>query len=266
MNFLTVAVYGGTPPKRQEELLAKGPQVVIGTPGRLTELLQSGRLKPSQYSILVLDEADRLLSRQMVKEVMHLASRLPPGHQTMFFSVQMPKDALEHGSRLLKPGYKHVKAGKVATETVSHAYVIADNYARTLARLLLAAPGKSMAFCAKAAEADQLAIDLAAHGVHSIVLHSNLEPKRRSSAMRRFLDGSEPLLVCTDLAARGIHIEAVLRIYSVGLPSSPEFYLHRSGRTGRMGASGECISIITLAEEKPLKNIYASIGVSATKL
>jgi superfamily II DNA/RNA helicase len=266
MGITTVAAYGGTPPQKQEEMIAKGAQIVIGNPTRLHEILQKGVLKPSNYSILVLDEADRLLSVQFEESVLHLASRLPHRHQTMLFSVQMPKEAYDKAKTLLRPGFPEVKVGKVAAATITHFFTVTEDQVQTLASMLAKNPVKSMVFCATNEEVEDLANTLNKFKIYVIQLNSNIKPARRHSAMRRFISGEEQILICTDVAARGIHFPDVQKVYSIGLPSAPEFYIHRAGRTGRMNEVGECISIITADEQKRLSHIYHSCGVTATKI
>ena len=265
MGILTVAVYGGTPPKKQDELIRKGAQIVIGNPARIHETLQKAVLRPSDYSILVLDEADRLLSKQFVDVTLHIASRFSSRKQTMLFSVQMPSDAYAKARTLMRPGFAEIKVGKVAASTISHSYLIAADKTQALASMLRANPVKSMVFCATNEEVEELANTLNKFKIQAIQLNSGIKPARRHSAMRRFISGEEQILVCTDIAARGIHFPDVEKIYSVGLPSAPEFYVHRAGRTGRMNATGECISIIASDEEKKLSHIYHSCGATARK-
>ncbi len=265
MGIITVAAYGGTDPARQDGMVEKGAQVVIGTPGRIGEMIGEGRLKPGQFCILVLDEADRLFGGQFAKQVTHIASRLNPSRQTMLFSVQMQKEFLEQAAKVMKPGFLRVHKGKVSGDTVEHSYVLADNAVRTLANLIRGNPSKSLVFCATSKVVESVSKELALMGVRAIMLHSHMKSGRRHSALRRFKDGSENVLACTDVVSRGIHVLGVDRVYSVGLPPTPEFYVHRAGRTGRMNRRGECVSIIPPADEKKLKAIYESIGATGKK-
>jgi len=265
MGVLTVAVYGGTPPQKQNELIRKGAQIVIGNPTRIHETLQKGVLKPSDYSIFVLDEADRLLSKQFVDETMHIASRFSGRKQTMMFSVQMPSEAYAYAKALMRPGFAEIKVGKVSANTITHFYTITQDKTQALANLLKANPVKSMVFCATNDEVEELTNTLNKFKIQVIQLNSQIKTARRHSAMRRFISGEEQILICTDVAARGIHFPDVEKVYSIGLPSAPEFYIHRAGRTGRMNETGECTSIITAEEEKGLKHIFHSCGVTATK-
>ncbi len=265
-GMLVVAAYGGTPPQRQRELIAKGARIVVGTPGRLHELLNEGSLKPGLFHALVLDEADRLFQKEFSASVRHIASRLPKERQTMMFCVQMPAETLGHASGLLKDGFVQIKTGKTAAQTISHYYVVAENKASAVSKMLGKTPGKSIAFCSSAEAAGRLKSWLTRWGTRSILLHSELDSQKRHDAIRKFAAGDAQLLIATDLAARGLHFEGVKRIYSVDLPGKPEFYLHRAGRTGRMGHSGECVSIVTQGELKELKKILGQTGLEPTEM
>ncbi|MBI3587993.1 DEAD/DEAH box helicase [Candidatus Micrarchaeota archaeon] len=262
-----VAAYGGTPPKRQAELIKDGYQIVIGTPGRLHELLQKGVLKPSLFSILILDEADRLFADEFRKEVLHIASRIAKTRQTMLFSVQMPAEVLEMAAKLLKADFKKIKLGTAAAQTVRHYIVISDEAPRALAKLIGKNPVKSLVFANSAEEADELRKSFRFFGLpYPIVLHSGLDSQARHSAVRRFVQGcSESVLISTDLGARGMHFPDVKTVYSIGLPNTPSFYLHRSGRTGRMGKTGECVSIIPQTELKKMNAILSHCGITAVQ-
>jgi ATP-dependent RNA helicase DeaD len=262
-----VAAYGGTPATRQSELIKAGAQVIIGTPGRLRELVQSGVLKPSLVKILVLDEADRLMGEQFIKDVTHMASRIGKDRQTMLFCVQMPAYTLEHAKKFLKPVFAQVKVGVVSTATVKHSYIITKDKTRVLAKLLSSKNKvKSVVFCSTATAARGLVKDLRYHGVRPILLHSQLDSSERNDAVRRFAQEEDHgVLIATDLAARGMHFEGVKRVYSFDLPAQPDFYLHRAGRTGRMGHSGECISLVEENETGKLKQILSAFGITATQ-
>ncbi len=255
-----VAAYGGTPPARQEELIRGGAQIIIGTPGRLRELLQAGVIKPGEYACIVLDEADRLLADQFLEDTMHMASRLPPTRQTLLFSVQMATTYKQRAENIMHTEITEIKAGTAAGETVTHTIIITENKIHELSQEIKEHPGKALVFCTTMRSAEKMAADLRYHGIYPLLLHSQREAEQRNSAIKRFkTDGG--VLVATDVAARGIHAEGIERVYSMEPPSNPEFYLHRAGRTGRMGAKGACISICTKDELKAVKNALYAAGV-----
>jgi len=264
-GILVVAAYGGTSPARQDELVAMGARIIIGTPGRIKEMLSKGVLKPSLYAVLVLDEADRLFQGEFSAATSHIASRLPKKRQTMLFCVQMPTTDLSHATKLfgeLEP----IKVGKVAQERVTHFFVVAVNKNRALAKLVKANPVKTIVFCASSLDVEQVRKELRYNLVNSLALHSELDSKKRHSAVRRFAQGGTLVLVASDLAARGMHFALVKRVYSVGVPAKKEFYLHRAGRTGRIGESGMCISVVTKDDLKQLRIAYENLGVQAKEM
>ncbi len=261
-----VAAYGGTPSARQEELIRNGAQVVIGTPGRLKGLVQSGTLKPGRVKLLVLDEADRLTGEQFIKDVTHLASRVGGGRQTLLFCVQMPADSLSIADKFLKPAYAQVKVGTVSGDTVTHYYVVSSEKIRALSKMISGHKSKSIVFCSTAQTAREVVKGLRFHGIRPILLHSQLDSSLRNDAVRRFAQGLAPVLVATDLAARGMHFAGVSRVYSYDFPAKPDFYLHRAGRTGRMGCRGECVSLLHEGELGRLKQVLSAFGVTATEI
>lgn len=249
-----VAAYGGTPPQRQEELIASGAQIIIGTHGRLTELLQSGVLKPSGVDCLVLDEADRLLNDQFIDGVRHFASRLPRERQTLMFGVTLPSEVAGVALEFVKRDFVDVTAGRDGGG-VAHKLLVAEDKVKALAKQIKEHPVKSLVFCTDTTRLEEIVAGLKYHGLRAIVLHSGRESQQRNSSVKRFAEGSENILVATDLASRGLHFPDVARVYSVELPKSPQDYIHRAGRTGRMRKSGECISICTSEEVRELHKL-----------
>ncbi len=262
-SIRVVAAYGGTDSARQEHLIAAGAQVIVGTTGRVSEFLQKGILKPSEYAILVLDEADRLLSTQFEKETTHIASRMSKERQTLLFCVQMPSNVLEKASNILKKEYATIKAGIVAGHSVKHDFITTHEKTRVLASLLRRYNVKSLVFCNTADEVKKLKKDLAYHGVHAQALHSSLRSDERQKITHSFSVAHTGVLIATDLASRGVHVPGIRRVYSFDVPEKPEWYIHRAGRTGRMGEKGECTSIILPSEIKKLKNVLSACGIEA---
>ena len=258
LGVMTVACYGGTDPKRQEELIGKGANVIVATPERMRGIMTKGLV--TRPNLLVLDEADRVLSHQFTSDVTFLGRALS-SVRTVFFSVQMPKGLLEKGERIFKRKFEQLKTGTVAGDTITHSFVTAENTKEKLAELIKANPVVSIVFCKTADELHDLLGTLKYHGLRPLTLHADKGSKRRHNAVRRFKHG-ETLLLCTDLAARGVHFVGVKRVYSLGLPADPEFYVHRAGRTGRMNQAGESISVISEHEVKGIRNIYASLGIT----
>jgi superfamily II DNA/RNA helicase len=263
-DIRVIAAYGGTDPRRQEDLIRAGSQVIVGTPSRVRELLQSRVLAASDVSVIVLDEADRLLYKQFAEDSSHIASQLPRTRQTLLFCVQMPADMMVLASKLLKPGFSTVRTGTVFGTTVSHFVAVGEAKPKLLAKLLRETPVKSVVFCSTVDSASDLAKALRYHGLSPVLLlHSELKPFQRHSVVKRFAAGGG-VLVATDLVARGVHFADVKRVYSFDISQS--FYLHRAGRTGRMRTTGECVSILTAEEVPHLRRVLSSFGITVAVL
>lgn len=260
-----VAAYGGTPIEKQAELVNKGAQVVIGTLGRARELWEKQGLPLKDFSVVVLDEADRLLAQQFAEKTVFLVRRIPRERQTMLFSVQMPADALKTAETLLKEDFVQVKAGTVSGVTIEHEYAVVEKKTAKLAKLL-PQTGKSIVFCATTQDAAKLRGELDALKIYSYLITSDSRAQQRNNALKSFKKNGNLVLIATDLAARGIHVQEVDTIFSFGLPSTPEFYIHRAGRTGRMGRKGKSIALVSKEELKQLKEIYSSLGIVAHEM
>ncbi len=259
-----VAVYGGTPPEKQEQLVKDGSQIVVGTAERVAEILERQVLEAVQVRALVLDEADRLLTHQFERFVRLIAAKVSK-RQAMLFSVHASDTLLQKARFVLKADFEIVKAGNVAQSRISHYYSIAKHgLGLKLAQLLEKEPAseRAIVFCATIEDVEETAGMLRQNKIFPIVLHSKVLARARNAAVRRFRQEGG-VLVTTDLAARGMHFDAIVRVYSLGVPPTPEFYMHRAGRTGRMGASGKCISIVPAEDEKKLKDLFAANGISA---
>ena len=223
----------------------------------MVELVDKGLVK--KPDLLVLDESDRLMGHQFTRHMVILADAFS-GSKTVLFSVQLPKALLEKAERVLKKKFDSAKAGVVSGNTIKHWAVISSKPQVKLAEMIRENPAVSIVFCATTREVNEVARLLKSYGLHPLAFHAAKGAKRRHNAVRRFKHG-ETLLVSTDLAARGVHFQGVKRIYSLGLPPNPHFYIHRAGRTGRMHESGECVTIILEHDIKKMKNIYDSLGI-----
>ncbi len=265
-NVRVVAAYGGSSHEKLEELVRQGAQIISGTPERVAELLEKGALKGEDVKALVLDEADRLFSQQLEGNV-KLVANLAPKRQTMLFSVHAPSSLVQKARAVLKTDFEDAKAGGVLESKIEHLYSVAKNPMHRLAIFLQKEPSlRSMVFCATIENAREIEAHLKALKIFPILLHSKMPAESRNSAVRRFRQEKRGVLVATDLAARGMHFEGISRVYSMGVPPTTEFYLHRAGRTGRMGASGKCISIVSAEEENALKKLYAANGITASAI
>jgi ATP-dependent RNA helicase DeaD len=251
-----IAIYGGAPMGRQIEALAAGAQVVVGTPGRVLDHLQRGTLDPSQIRLLVLDEADEMLSMGFERELSAILERLPKSRQTLLFSATIPPDIERMArDRLRDPEFITLSGDHVgALEILHFVYLVRGDKLGALARLLeVENPESAILFCNTKVETERVAEALERQGFAAAWLNGDLPQGEREQVMSRTREGKLRFLVATDVAARGIDISHLTHVINYDFPDSTERYVHRTGRTGRAGRTGTAISIIT---PKDIGNLY----------
>jgi ATP-dependent RNA helicase DeaD len=263
-----VAVFGGAPIRGQVAQLREGAQVVVGTVGRVMDLMGRHQLVLTSARFVVLDEADEMLDLGFLEDVETILSRCPSGRQTGLFSATIPREIRELAEKgMLDPITIRVKAATLTIDTVDHFYVdVADRgKADALARVLKAErPDQAIIFVRTKIGVDRLARSLGDRGVRVKALHGDMSQGSRDGVMIAFKDGRERLLVATDVAARGLDISGVTHIVNYDIPNSPDVYVHRIGRTGRVGRSGRAITLITRRQRRDLEAIerHANIGIA----
>ena len=254
-----VAIFGGAPIRDQAARLKAGGQVVVGTVGRVMDMMSRHHLMLSSARFVVLDEADEMLDLGFLEDVETILSRCPSGRQTALFSATVPPEIEELAeSRMFDPVTIRVRAATLTIDTVDQFYVEVERRekADALARLLKAErPEQAIIFVRTKIGADRLARSLGDRGVRVKALHGNMSQGSRDGVMIAFKDGRERLLVATDIAARGLDISGVSHVVNYDVPNSPDVYVHRIGRTGRVGRSGRAISLITPGERRELEAI-----------
>jgi ATP-dependent RNA helicase DeaD len=254
-----VAVFGGAPIRDQMTRLRGGGQVVVGTVGRVMDLMSRHALVLSDARFVVLDEADEMLDLGFFEDVETILSRTPNGKQTALFSATMPppiKKLAEKG--MYDPLVIKVKAATLTIDTVTQFYIEVSDREKpdALARVLKEErPEQAIIFVRTKIGADRLQRSLNDKGVRVKALHGDMSQGSRDGVMIAFKDGRERLLVATDIAARGLDISGVSHVINYDLPNSPEVYVHRIGRTGRVGRSGRAITLITPRQSKDLDAI-----------
>src|SRR4051795_2175072 len=254
-----VAVFGGAPIRDQMTRLRSGGQVVVGTVGRVMDLMNRHSLVLSDARFVVLDEADEMLDLGFFEDVETILSRCPSGRQTALFSATMPppiKKLAEKG--MYDPIVIKVKAAQLTIDTVEQFYVeVTDREkADALARVLKSErPDQAIIFVRTKIGADRLQRSLNDKGVRVKALHGDMSQGSRDGVMIAFKDGRERLLVATDIAARGLDISGVSHVINYDLPNSPEVYVHRIGRTGRIGREGTAITLMTTKQQRDLDAI-----------
>jgi superfamily II DNA/RNA helicase len=246
-----LAVYGGRAYEPQIDTLKKGVDVVVGTPGRLLDLVGQGHVNLSEVKMLVLDEADEMLDLGFLPDVEKIVERLPKRRQTMLFSATMPGQIITLARRYMsKP--THIRASapddlgatvKSVKQFVYRAHGL--DKPELMARVLQAnGRGLVMVFCRTKRTAADLAQGLSERGFASAAVHGDLGQGAREQALRAFRNGKVDVLVATDVAARGIDVEGVTHVVNYQCPDDEKTYLHRIGRTGRAGASGTAVTLV----------------------
>nr|WP_234343887.1 DEAD/DEAH box helicase [Streptomyces sp. NRRL F-5123] len=245
------AIYGGRAYEPQVEALKKGVDVIVGTPGRLLDLAGQKKLSLRQVRTLVLDEADEMLDLGFLPDVEKIMAMLPAKRQTMLFSATMPGAVISLARRYMSQP-THIRAtapddeGATVANTTQHVFRAHSLDKVELVSRILQADGRGLAmiFCRTKRTAADVAEQLERRGFASGAVHGDLGQGAREQALRAFRNGKVDVLVCTDVAARGIDVEGVTHVVNYQTPEDEKTYLHRIGRTGRAGASGTAITLV----------------------
>jgi ATP-dependent RNA helicase DeaD len=254
-----LTVYGGAPYARQISELRRGVDVVVGTPGRLIDLLEREILDLKQIRTVVLDEADEMLSMGFIEDIETLLAATPAERQTALFSATMPTSIRRLADQYMhEPQSVHIERAQVTVETVEQRYYLVNEPEKTavLTRLFEVEEIKSaLIFVRTRAGTGELANALTTRGFPSEPLNGDLNQDARERTLNRFRAGQIKVLVATDVAARGLDIEDISHVFNYDLPDDVEIYVHRIGRTGRAGKTGIAISLIPVNEKRRLKEI-----------
>ena len=254
-----VAVFGGAPIREQQARLRHGAQVVVATVGRMMDLIQRQSLVLTSARYVVLDEADEMLDLGFIEDVEKILRMCPSGRQTALFSATMPAPVARLAETYMyDPTTIRVTPKKLTVDSVEQAYVMVEprNKLERLVEVLKAEePEQAIIFCRTKIGAARLDRALADKGLRVKALHGDLSQGQRDGVMISFKEHKTPLLVATDIAARGLDIEHVTHVINYDLPNNPEIYVHRIGRTGRVGRTGRAITFATQKQAADLKTI-----------
>lgn len=257
-SFRTAIVVGGTNISEQRSELRAGVSVVVATPGRFIDHLQQGNTYLSRLSFVVLDEADRMLDMGFEPQIREVMQNLPEKHQTLLFSATMPEE-IEALAQEYLTNPVQVKVGKVSSPTANVTQILekvpeSEKIDRLLALLVGEASQAersgppfplTIVFVERKTRCDEIAEALVAQGLHAVALHGGRSQSEREAALRNFRSGSTNILVATDVASRGLDVTGVAHVVNLDLPKTMEDYVHRIGRTGRAGATGQATSFFT---------------------
>ncbi|MDP3197915.1 DEAD/DEAH box helicase [Tabrizicola sp.] len=263
---------GGVAFGEQDKLIDRGVDVLIATPGRLLDHFERGKLLLTGVQIMVVDEADRMLDMGFIPDIERIFQLTPPKRQTMFYSATMAPEIERITKTFLKdPAKIEVARQATASLTITQSLIevkpvrkdrsFGDK--RSVLRALIRAEGEActnaIIFCNRKMDVDVVAKSLKSHGFNAAPIHGDLEQSMRMKTLDAFRDGSLHLLVASDVAARGLDIPAVSHVFNFDVPSHPEDYVHRIGRTGRAGRLGKALTISVPSDEKYLKAIESLI-------
>jgi ATP-dependent RNA helicase RhlE len=259
IRLTSALVIGGVPMGRQVRSIMQGVEVMVATPGRLLDLVQSNGLKLGQVEFLVLDEADRMLDMGFINDIRKIVSKLPIRRQTLFFSATMPRDIAELAEAMLRdPARVAVTPVASTVERVTQRIIQVDHSAKPawLAQLLKQEPvDRALVFTRTKHGADKVVKGLARAGISAEAIHGNKSQNHRERVLAAFRSGKIRTLVATDIAARGIDVDGISHVVNFDLPNVPETYVHRIGRTARAGADGVAISLVAGEELAYLRDI-----------
>ncbi len=259
----TAPVFGGVEMGPQERALKAGVDIIVATPGRLMDHMRHDAVDLLRVQVLVLDEADRMMDMGFWPDVQRILSALPPERQTLLFSATLPGEILRMATEMLRAP-RFVQVGqRGAARTITHEMHAVEGGDKIdwLAKFIRHdATGPVLVFVRMKVGADRVARHLQARGIRAAALHADRSQQERLQAVEGFRSGKHPVLVATDIAARGLDIEGIAHVVNYEVPDTPDTYVHRVGRTGRAGASGHAITLVSRAEERAWRAVENAVG------
>ncbi len=259
-------VIGGESFVEQQKILEKGADVIIATPGRLIDTFERGKLLLSDCKLLVIDEADRMLDMGFIPDIEKIVNMLPKQRQTLFFSATMPKEIRRLADKFLSnPKEITVSAPSSMATTLEHKLLVIDDMDKreALRRLIRNENIKNaFVFCNRKKDVDILYKSLTKHGFNAGRMHGDLVQSERTETLDKFKSGEITVLICSDVAARGIDVAEVSHVFNFDVPFNAEDYVHRTGRTGRAGREGKAFTLATPEDGKLVEAINKIINMS----
>ena len=256
-----LAVYGGEPIGKQVRELANGVHIVVGTPGRIIDLLERGILNLACVKIVVLDEADRMLDMGFIEDIEYILRKTPSNRQTSLFSATIDRTVMNVCNRYMKnPTQILVSKDEIALTQMKQYYTVVNQQAKFEALCKILGEehvDKAIIFCRTRRDTSRLTDQLCRKGYAAQALHAGFTQPQRDHAINDFRTGRLSLLVATDVAARGLDIQGITHIINYDVPMDPLVYFHRTGRTARMGGEGTAITLVSYGELSDFNNIKA---------
>jgi len=256
-------IFGGVPQRPQETAVRNGVDILIATPGRLLDLMNQHIIHLNTIEIFVLDEADRMLDMGFIADIRRIIPKLPPKRQTLFFSATMPPEIQKLADTILVDPVKVevTPVSSTAENVEQHLYYVEKNNKPALLRHLLEQDHltRVLVFTRTKHGADRIVKVLHQAHIHAEAIHGNKAQNARQRALSNFKDGKTPVLIATDIAARGIDVDEISHVINYDIPNIPETYVHRIGRTGRAGKGGTAISFCEVEERPWIRDIQKLI-------
>lgn len=265
VGLFTTQIYGGVPQARQVGALRRGVDIIIGTPGRIEDLVEQGRLDLSRIEIVVLDEADHMCELGFLEPVQRIIRRTRTGNQKLLFSATLDSGVASLVTEFLSsPSVNEVAGEDQESSTIDHRVLLVEQREkRAVIEQLSAGPGKTLVFARTRAFAEELADQLDDAGIPAVSLHGDLNQARRSRNLEKLTSGRVSVLVATDVAARGIHVDDISLVIQADAPDEYKAYLHRSGRTGRAGKVGTVVTLVTRQRRRRLDELLGRAEIDA---
>lgn len=261
-----LVVYGGVGIEPQIEKLRSGVQIVVGTPGRVLDLMSRGDLNLSRAEFFVIDEADVMLAMGFIRDVERILDAVPQKRQMLLFCVDFPDEILALAKKHMRyPQHVKLISSEKSAQGVAQSFYMVQSGRKLGALLFLLRqirPQRTLIFCRTKRRVDELTRILNYNGIKAMGIQGDLSQAQRTKTMEAFKDGSINLLVATDVASRGIHVEKISHVFNYELPYDINYYLHRIGRTGRMSDVGEAITLCYSDEMGTLGQIERLIGTT----
>ena len=264
MVVRNVLLIGGTASDRQIEKLKKKPQIIIGTPGRVLELIERGKIKLSELKTLVIDEADRLLAEDSLEMVQKIVRACPGRRQLVFVSATEQPKSKQYMEQLAPNLVRLHSEELIINQNIDHFYMVVEERDKpdALRKLIHATKTeKVIVFVHRNETAEDVAAKLEHHKIIVADLHSTHEKEVRKQSMQNFRSGKARVLIASDIAARGLDIPGITHVFNLDLPSKGKDYLHRVGRCGRAGARGVAVSILIKPEVRLIELFEQTLGI-----
>ena len=262
-DIRTVTIFGGVPARQQVTALRRSPEIVVGCPGRVLDLVGQRKLDLSDVETLVLDEADHMFDMGFLPDIKRIIKALPEDRQNLLFSATMPKAIRSLADQVLhKPHVVELEHGAPSKQIEHALFPVAEGRKRGLLERMLDADDceSAIVFTRTKHRARRIAQDLQKRGLRAIALQGNMSQSQRDKAMRGFRQGQYDILVATDIAARGLDVEGIDYVINFDPPSTPETYTHRIGRTGRSEAKGKACTLVTTEDRGWVRDTERVLG------